>query len=72
MNANRESIKKIRYTNKKIRYTNRAGGYNNNIEKILCTKLKAWEHEHEYRFIKKTEETEGNKIVIGDIKAIYF
>lgn len=42
---------------------------NNTIEKILTSKLKPWEHEAEYRFLKKSE---NNFYKIGKITAVYF
>jgi hypothetical protein len=40
-----------------------------NIDTILTTKLKAWECENEYRFIKEVEQ---NKNRIGEITKVYF
>lgn len=40
-----------------------------NVEEILTTKLKYWEHEAEYRFIIESNE---DKCKIGEITRVYF
>lgn len=40
------------------------------VKKILTTKLDRWEREHEFRFLRSSEESAANQI--GEIKAVHF
>ena len=63
-------VKKIDY---KDDIDNINGSKPDAIEAILTTKLASWNHEVEYRFLKKSEENEHpNEHLIGKITAVYF
>ncbi len=66
----KSDVKQITYKDDIINVIDNLKGNNDEkAEKILTTKLRAWEHEEEYRFLKCTDSREN---VIGEITAIYF
>lgn len=46
--------------------------YDNSFKKIMSYKLKLWEHENEYRYLKKLESGKEGTFEIGEIKKVYF
>lgn len=63
--ADNEKIKKITYKNESLLDSNVFG-----VDDIITRKLTNWEHENEYRFLKKSKEEGLYKI--GDITKVHF
>lgn len=46
--------------------------YDNSFKKIMFYKLKLWEHENEYRYLKRLDSGKEGTFKIGEIKKVYF
>ncbi len=65
---NESEVHKITYVDK-IPHVKDEQDITRETERILTTKLKYWEHEFEYRFLTRSEESKNK---IGKITAVYF
>lgn len=61
-----DCIVKVNYVYDNVEINN----FGNSFQKIISDKLKLWEHEDEYRYLRKLD-SEGT-IEIGTIKKVYF
>lgn len=66
-------IFRVNYSNDISKVTSRSKTYTRDIIEILTTKLKPWEHEGEYRFLKEQEDINlYREYSIGKISGVYF
>lgn len=64
-------VKEVKYKENIVDvFPNNDRGYDDVIKEIFTRKLKPWEHENEYRFLKESEDNNYHKI--GEITAVYF
>ena len=66
-----EDIMSVKYKDSVVDiFFNNSHVYTDEIKEILTRKLKPWEHEDEFRFLKESEYNNNHKI--GEITAVYF
>lgn len=66
-------IFQVNYSNNISKVTSKGKYYIQDIKEILTTKLKPWEHEGEYRFLKEHESANLYSVYsIGEISGVYF
>ena len=65
------SIEGLKYLDRPVEWEDHRSGASieDRVKSIITSKLKVWEHEHEYRFLTQEEDP---KQVVGKITGVYF